>query len=91
MRSFVVAAWLLGVSAAYAGCQCVCIGGENQPICSSAMELPPLCPPRVCPIEPARVEPIQRPVLPPLGTSDCRQRQVLNPYTGQYEWRTVCR
>jgi hypothetical protein len=28
--------------------------------------------------------------LPPLGTSHCSQRQILNPATRQYEWRNVC-
>jgi hypothetical protein len=30
-------------------------------------------------------------VLPPLGTKECRQEQVYNAYTRQYEWKTVCR
>jgi hypothetical protein len=30
------------------------------------------------------------PQLPPLGTQNCWQQQVLNPYTNQYQWQRVC-
>jgi hypothetical protein len=41
-----------------------------------------LPPPSIAPIQPARI--------PPLGTSQCSQQQVLNPHTHQYEWRSIC-
>ena len=44
----------------------------------------------VCAMVPPAVRPIQPLALPPLGTSQCSQRQVLNPTTRQYEWRSVC-
>lgn len=74
----------------YADCVCRCIDGQMRAICSSSMSLPPLCPPTLCPMTPPSIAPLQSPRLPPLGTSECNQRQVLNPRTGQYEWRTVC-
>lgn len=76
---------------AWAGCICRCANGENIPICSSSTDMAPICPPRVCPIAPPSVEPIQAPRVPPIGTNNCTQQQVLNPYTGKYEWKTVCR
>jgi hypothetical protein len=82
---------LLTVSGAYAGCVCRCTNGQNVPLCSSTLDLPPICPPTVCPIQPPSIAPIQSPQLPPLGTQNCQQQQVLNPYTHQYEWRRVCR
>lgn len=84
------AAALLATSAAQAECACRCVNGEVRPICTSAMDLPPLCAPTLCPLTPPSLAPLQPMQLPPLGTQSCRQVQVLNPRTGQYQWRTVC-
>jgi hypothetical protein len=73
-----------------AACVCRCVNGEVRPICSSSIDLEPICAPRVCPIVPPSVEPINRPRVPPVGTQNCRMVQVLNPRTAQYEWRQVC-
>lgn len=78
-------------SPAAAACQCSCVNGQVQPICSSSIDIRPICTPRICPIVPPAVRPIATPVVPPIGTRSCRMEQVLNPYTGQYEWRSVCR
>ena len=82
---------LVPTSEVLAGCQCTCVNGQNVPLCTSSIDLRPICPPRICPITPPSVQPIQPPVVPPIGTTNCQQEQVLNIYTGQYEWRTVCR
>jgi hypothetical protein len=79
------------VSPTQAACSCQCVNGEMQALCSSQYDIEPICPPRVCAITPPSVAPIQRPVVPPLGTSGCYQAQVQNQYTGRYEWREVCR
>jgi hypothetical protein len=34
---------------------------------------------------------VPRPMVPPIGTTSCSPQQVMNPYTRQYEWRTICR
>lgn len=81
----------LALPEANANCVCRCTNGENVPLCSSTLEIPPICPLRVCPIAPPSIEPIQAPQLPPLGTQNCWQQQVLNPNTNQYQWRRVCR
>jgi len=78
-------------ASSHAGCVCRCVNGEVRALCSSTLDLEPICPPQICPIVPPSIEPIQAPTLPPLGTDSCRQVQVLNPSTGQYEWRSVCR
>jgi hypothetical protein len=78
------------VSNANAACQCVCMSGEVRAVCSSTLDIAPICPLRVCPITPLSVEPIQRPRVPPLGTKKCAQRQIYNEYTHQYQWREVC-
>ena len=74
-----------------ASCVCRCVNGEMQALCSSSIDLPPICPPTVCPITPPSIAPIQTPRVPPIGTTVCRQAQVFNQRTGQYEWREVCR
>ena len=73
-----------------ADCFCTCINGENQPLCDNTLEIPPICAPVVCPIEPPAIEPIEVPSIPPIGTKECWQEQVLNPYTNEYEWQEVC-
>jgi hypothetical protein len=75
---------------AEASCQCRCVDGEMQPLCSSSIDIPPICPATVCMLPPASIAPIQPARIPPLGTSQCSQRQVLNPATHQYEWRSIC-
>ena len=74
-----------------AACVCRCVNGEMQAICSSSIDVPPICPPTVCAITPPSIAPLPSVTLPPLGTSNCVQRQVLNPSTGRYEWRELCR
>jgi hypothetical protein len=73
-----------------AACACRCVDGAMQPLCDSSIDLPPICPLAGCAIPPASIKPIQPLAIPPLGTSQCSPHQVLNPNSGQYEWRSVC-
>jgi hypothetical protein len=59
-----------------------------QPLCSSPMDIPPICPPTICGAPPPSIAPIETPRVPPIGTSYCRQVQVFDGY--QYRWREVC-
>lgn len=77
-------------SGAHAACQCVCMNGVVEAICSSTLDIEPICPPRICPITPPSVAPIQAPRVPPVGTSTCFPRQIYNEYSRRYEWREVC-
>lgn len=81
---------LLATGVVNADCRCVCMNGSVQAVCSSTLDVEPVCSPRVCPITSPSVEPIQRPRVPPVGTTNCVQRQVYNEYTRQYEWKEVC-
>ena len=74
-----------------AACVCRCVNGEMEPICGNSVEVPPICPPTVCQIVPPSVAPVPTPMVPPIGAESCAPEQVLNPYTQQYEWRTICR
>lgn len=75
---------------AESACVCTCVNGRNVPICEKAIDLEPICPPRVCPILTPSVEPINPVRVPPIGTSDCRMVQIYNEHTGRYEWQQVC-
>jgi hypothetical protein len=81
---------LVLVTATNASCICQCVNGEMQPLCSSSIDLPPICPPTVCSIAPPTVAPINPPTLPPLGTSECHQAQVCDQF-GNCQWQQVCR
>ncbi len=81
---------LLFATQAVAACRCMCIDGEVRPICSSSIDLPPICAPRICPIKPPSVEPINPPRVPPIGTKKCTMKQVYNEYTQRYEWKQLC-
>jgi hypothetical protein len=79
MRLLLIAAFLLMMmTGPQAECVCRCVEGEMQPICESAIDLRPLCPVTVCALPLPLARPIQPPVLPPLGTTKCTQRQVLD-------------
>ncbi len=72
---------------------CESVNGQTQHICENAVDLRPICPLTVCNTVPPSVRPIGTPTVPPIGTTSCapQQVQVQNVYTGQYEWKTVCR
>jgi hypothetical protein len=71
-------------------CRCACVNGEVKALCSSSIEVPPICAPRVCPIVTPSIKPIAPPRVPPVGTSKCALKQVYNERTQKYEWRSVC-
>ena len=81
---------LIAAAPARADCVCRCVDGQMQPLCSNSIDIPPVCMPTVCGIVPPSIAPIDMPKIPPIGTSQCSQRQVQNPATGRYEWRRVC-
>jgi len=80
---------LLFAREALAVCECRCVSGSMQPLCSSSLDIQPPCV-GICPIVPPSIPPIETPRIPPIGTTRCRNEQVLNPNTRQYEWREVC-
>lgn len=74
----------------FADCRCACVDGKVEALCSSSIDIEPICAPRVCPIKPPAVKPIQQPRVPPIGTKACTQKQVYNEDKGKYEWQEVC-
>jgi len=76
---------------AQAECVCRCVNGEVKALCRSTLDLPPICAPTICPIVPPSIAPIPAPTLPPLGAKQCKQEQVYNKVTRQYEWKSICK
>lgn len=94
LRTFAVISVLITTTTivttpAHAACQCVCMNGEVEAVCSSSIDIEPICAPRVCPIVPPAVRPIDPPRVPPIGASKCRSEQVWNGE--EYEWVEICR
>lgn len=81
---------VFGVVDVHAGCQCVCMNGNVEAVCSSTLDIKPICPPRVCPIVTPSIKPLPSLKIPPLGTSHCSHEQVYNKSTHRYEWNEVC-
>ena len=82
--------WFNLNSLSYSACSCECVNGQVQAICSSSIDLEPICAPRICPLVTPSIKPLDPITLPPLGTSQCTNMQVYNMYTYQYEWKEVC-
>jgi len=74
---------------ANADCSCECINGRVQAVCSSTLDLKPICSPRICPILTPGIRPLPSLRVPPIGTTSCRKEQVWNGY--RYVWREYCR
>ena len=45
-------------------CRCTCVNGEVKALCSSSIDVPPICAPRVCPIVTPSVKPVAPPRVP---------------------------
>ena len=89
LRSVSVCVALLLGAHAEASCTCQCVDGEMQPLCSSSIDIPPICPPRICPLAVPSIEPINPPKIPPVGTSSCRQARICDQF-GNCRWQQVC-
>ena len=88
----VVALLALFAQEAEARCVCECVNGEMRPLCENITDMAPVCPQRPCPMVPPSLGPTPAPAERlPLGASECQDVQVLNPSTGRYEWKRVCR
>ena len=77
-------------SQAQADCICECVNGQMQPLCSSSIDLPPICPPTICPLDTPSIAPLPSLRLPPLGATSCRPARVCDPF-GNCRWQEVCR
>ncbi|MGY3615813.1 hypothetical protein ACVJGD_002009 [Bradyrhizobium sp. USDA 10063] len=72
----ILALGLIVPAEARAKCECQCVNGQMQPICTNPGELlPPNCPMTACPMTGPTIAPIQPPQPPPPGASVCSQQQ----------------
>jgi len=76
-------------SNADASCVCLCVGGQTQPFCSEATDLPFTCGPALCPVVQSFIGPGQPPIVWPLAIPACYPVQIPDAY-GQYQWQTSC-
>lgn len=94
MKKFAIALFvaltIATATKAIAECECRCVNGEVKAICSSTLDIEPICSPRICPIVTPAIKPIPAPTIPPIGTNKCDLKQVYNEYTHRYEWKNVC-
>ena len=83
---------LLVSGAASAKCVCRCVEGLPQSVCENPNDVPAICGSGACPPAMPSIAPPawNRPTVPPVGTTDCPWKQVVNPRTGVYEWRQIC-
>lgn len=74
---------------ARAECICQCVNGQMRPLCDNSMDMRPICPMTICPMASPSITPIQPPMIPPIGTSNCRQARICDAF-GNCRWQTVC-
>jgi hypothetical protein len=92
MRGFVVAALLLFAPEAFARCDCRCVDGHAQAACTSSFDVPPVCSqycPQQQPMTP--IGPIDSQVDNGNTTGLCETVMTMNPRTGRYQPRQLCR
>ncbi|MBV8393710.1 MAG: hypothetical protein JOY81_11065 [Alphaproteobacteria bacterium] len=75
---------------AFADCSCRCVNGQSQPVCSSTLDIRPICSQQNCPVTPS-MEPVQPLDHSVGGTAMCDSIEVFNRRTGRWETRPVCR
>ena len=86
---FVIAFFIIDNKEAQAACTCECVNGQKVPLCSSSIDIRPMCM-GLCPLTPPNLAPLPSLNLPPLGTKKCTYMQVYDPMTKRYEWENVC-
>jgi len=71
-------------------CECICVNGSVRAICSSTIDIAPICSPSICPIMQPSIKPIASPKIAPIGTKQCSMQQVYNSNLSKYEWKNLC-
>ena len=80
------------VGTALADCVCQCVNGEVAAICTGNIAVQPQCAPRSCPAPSASLSMARNlQVSSQGGGSDCAPQQVMDPVSGKYEWKVLCR
>lgn len=89
--SLFVLIWVAITSPAEAACACLCVNGKMRPICERTTDIAPICPLAQCPLgRSVEIKPLNTPMLPPAGTSKCRQSRLCDR-SGKCWWEQLCR
>ena len=75
---------------ANAGCTCECVNGRMQPLCENSLDMPPICPPTICPIMAPSLPRFQRPWYHRSVHQECQPAQSCDTFEN-CRWETVCR
>jgi hypothetical protein len=75
-------------SSAHAVCSVTFVNGQPAQICDNTLDLPALGVAGIARTVPPSIAPIGMPIIPPIGTTSCREAQVWDG--SSYVWRTVC-
>lgn len=76
---------------ASAACRCSCVNGQIEAVCTLPSELPPVCAPRACTVKAPGATLVNQSRVAANTTKQCHETQVLNPQTGSYVSKQVCR
>ena len=92
IRAILTAALMTVAGVAAADCVCQCVNGELAAICTGTIAVEPACAPRSCPAPASNLSmPQNLQVSARGGGSDCAPVQVMDPISGKYEWKVLCR
>jgi hypothetical protein len=92
LSTLLLGAFTTPLSVAYADCTCKCVNDEPKAVCTLPTDKAPRCPISSCPAAPTKAQPAPHlPTTPADDTNSCRQEQVVNQKTHQYEWQLICR
>ena len=76
---------------ASAACKCSCVNAQIEAVCTSQTDLPPVCAPRTCTAKPLHAALVNESSVASSSTKQCHETQMLNPQTGAYVSKQVCR
>jgi hypothetical protein len=93
IKAILTAALMTFAGVAAADYVCQCVNGELAAIYSGNVSVEPVCAPRSCPAPTASSSTARSLQVSTQGGggSDCAPRQVMDPISGKYEWKVLCR
>jgi len=76
---------------ASASCKCSCVKSQIEAVCTAPSDLPPVCAPRSCTVKEPSATLVNQVRVGPNATKQCHESLVLNPQTGSYISKQVCK
>jgi hypothetical protein len=84
----IIGVGLASIGPSEAACRLTFVNGHISQICDSTLDLPAIGVAGIPPPVPPSIQPLATPMIPPIGTTSCRQAQVWNGT--MYVWQTLC-